>query len=305
VDSVPVEGLWIVSDSIQSPVLRGALEPFRRALMDQLGTPPLPLLAGARIVVRFGEADPAWGHVLTGDAQFIGVQQRRRTSQWLAGQLTHAVNILLAERGGASLAAWRADIRLFQDPGPLLEATHLELLTASVPSAQGCHEGSLEACARSLGLIDHLPEPSAEASAELRRFVEQRLRDRAAAPRLAAMYAACVDARDGTACVSFLERAGVHQPTLSARATGTLLLTVGDVGGSSALARFFSDTGVAIVPRLEAAAGIPIDSLLARWREMILAHRPAPTAVPAAMQWFVLGWATALVALATRSTRWR
>jgi hypothetical protein len=305
VDSVHVGGLWILSDSAESPVLLGAVESFRRLLMQQLGPAPLPLLAGARIAVRFGEPHPGWGHLVTGDTQFIGVQQRRRTSEWLTGQLAQAVSGLLAQRGGASMAAWRGDVRLFQDQGPLLEATHLELLTANAPGAEGCRDGSLEACARSLNLIARLPGQSVEANAELRRFVERRLRHRASEPALAPAYSACVDGGDAAACLAFLERAGVQEPTLSTRATGTLLVAIGDVGGPDALARFFADTGAAIVPRLEAAAGMPVDSLLARWRETILAHRPPPTAVPAGMQWFVLGWATVLVALATRSTRWR
>jgi hypothetical protein len=181
----------------------------------------------------------------------------------------------------------------------------VELLTANEPDAEGCRDGDLTACARALNLVPAGPERSPEALAELRRFVERRVRQRGSEPDLAPAYAACVNGDDGAACLTFLERAGIEEPTLSTRAAGTLLLTARDVGGPAAIARFFADTGAAVVPRLEDACGVPIDSLLARWRVTILAHRPPPTTVSADGQWLVLLWVTVLVGLATRSTRWR
>lgn len=305
VDSVRVGTLLILTDSSGSAVFQEARQRFQRALEERLDTIGFPLLAGARIGVRFGNPHPGWGHLVSGDAQLITVQLRHRTPEWLDGQLSHAVDALLARRGGASLAAWRADVRLFQDPAPLREATYLELLMARVPSAQGCYEGSLDACARGLNLTPDLPERSAEANAALRRFIARHLNHRAGETALAPSYAACVERGDDAACLTFLERAGLQEPTLSTRAAGTLLATVRDLGGPAALARFFADTGATIVPRLEAAAAMPIDSLLARWRDTILAHRPVPTSVPGAMQWLVIGWAGVFIAFATRSTRWR
>ena len=305
VDSVQVAGVWILSDSLDHPVLRPALETFRRLLANRLGDLPLPVLADARIFVRFGPAHPALARLLSADTQLIAVQQRHRTREWLTDQLAGAVSSLLVLRGGASVTTWHPDLRLFQDPAPLLELTHLELLTANVPSARGCYEGSVAACARGLNLTVRLTEGSAEGTAELRRFVAQRLRHRATEPALAPSFAACVDGGDGAACLAFLDRAGVQEPTLTSRAAGTLLIAVADLGGAEALRRFFADTGLAIVPRLEAAAAMPLDSLLARWHAGVLANRPTPTSVPAGLQWFALVWTAVLVALATRSTRWR
>lgn len=305
VDSLRVAGLWVVSDSLDHPVLRSALDAFRPLAVNRLGDLPLPALADARIFVRFGAAHPVPARLLSADTQLITVQQRHRTPEWLADQLGGAVNRLLVLRGGASVAGWHPDLRLFQDPVPLLELTHLELLTANVPGAQGCYEGSMAACARSVNLTARLTEGSAEGTAELRRFVAQRLRHRATEPALAQSFAACVDGDNGAACLVFLERAGVHEPTLSSRAAGTLLIAVADLGGADALRRFFADTGLAIVPRLEAAAAMPLDSLLARWHAEVLARRPTPTSVPAGLQWLAVVWTAVLVALATRSTRWR
>jgi hypothetical protein len=305
VDSVRVGGLVLFTDSLASPVFEAAVWWLRQRLAAQLGDAALPLLAGGRIGVRFANAHPGWARLVSDETQLIAVQQRRRTAAWLRDQFSGAVDAILARRGGASFAAWRADVRLFQDPAPVREATYLELLTASAPGARGCYDGSLAACAHALHLHPGQPLPSGEAAAELRRYIAQRLGERAAAPALASSYAACVERKDDAACLEFLEQAGVQPPTLSTRAAGTLLVTVSDLGGPEALARFFADTGAAVVPRLEAAAGMPLDSLLARWRGTILACRPAPTAVPAAMQWLVLGWTGVLVALAARSTRWR
>lgn len=304
VDSVTVGGLVLFTDSLGSPVFQAALEPFRRRLAERLGDASFPLLAGGRIGVRFGGTHPGWGRLVFDDTQLIAVQRLRRTPDWLANQLAAAVDAILARRGGASLAAWRADVRLFQDPAPVREATYLELLTAGVPGARGCYDGALGACAYALNLRPGQPPPG-DAAAELRHYIAQRLGERAGATALASSYAACVERDDDRACLEFLDQAGVQPPVLSTRAAGTLLATVPDLGGSGGLARFFADTGAAVVPRLEAAAGMPLDSLLARWRATILAYRPEPTAVPAAMQWLVLGWTGVLVALAARSTRWR
>jgi hypothetical protein len=84
-----------------------------------------------------------------------------------------------------------------------------------------------------------------------------------------------------------------------------VLLAARDVGGSDALPRFFADTGVAVVPRLEAAAGLPLDSLLGSWRASVLAHRPPATTTPLGTQWLAVVWVLGLAAVATRSTRWR
>jgi hypothetical protein len=305
VDSAQVRGVWIFTDSAESTVFRGALASLRGTLVDWLGRDADRLLDGARIGVRFAPAHPGWGRLLSGDAQLVAVQQYRPTAASLHGQLTHAAAVLLVRRGGASLADWRSDVRLFQDPAPLREAAYFELVTAGVPGARGCFDGSLDACARALGLRSDLPARSLDADTERRRFVATRLRHRATEPALAPSYAACVEQGDGAACLAFLERAGVREPTLSTRAAWTLLASVRDLDGGGALARFFGDTAGPVVPRLERAAGMPLDSLLARWRETVLAHRPPPTAVPGIAQWLVLGWAGVLVALATRSTRWR
>jgi len=297
-DSLRVGAFWIVSDSIGAPRLRDATGALDRILDERIGHLTLPETVPARIFVRFGPSAANWGALVTGDAQFINASLRRTTVERLTRELVHAVQTILGARAGSSFAGWRADVRLLEDERPLLAAANIELRTASVAGAAGCTDGHLGACAVALNLGSTSPE-------DLRRFIADRLRERRSESALRALYVACVDDGDDEACLTLLDRAGVPAPVLSTRARGTLLLVMRDAGGAGAVPRFFADTGAPIVPRLEAGAGMPIDSLLADWRETVMAYRPPPSTVPPGAQWLAFAWVGVLVILATRSTRWR
>lgn len=302
VDSIRIGPLWILSDSVASARLRDAAATLDRMLRDELGGVTVIGSAAPKIIVRFAAPSISWGRLIAGDAQFVALPFGASTAQ-LARQLAHAVQTILGLRAGASFAAWGADLRLFADQQPLFEATNVELRTASVPGATECLEGRLDACARALNLPSSAGD--LDAAADIRRFVTLRLSHRSAEPALAESYAACVHQEDDDACLRFLERAGVAEPALSARARGTLLITMRVLGGTDAFARFFADTGAAIVPRLEAGAGAPLDSLLGTWRTAVLAQHPPPPTLTATTQWLVFAWVVAFAAMATRSTRWR
>lgn len=304
-DTIRAGPLLVLTDSAGSPVLRDALARLRDVLAAGLGQQPIASLDDATIVVQFGPPSPGWQQLLGGDAQFVQMPRHDRTARHLGQQLAHAVGQVLAARGGHSLTAWRPDIRLFEDPAPWREATYIELATSSLPSVQACAANDLIACRYALQLADEAATPPPSLTAGLPPFVEQRYHWRANEPALARSYAGCVARSEAEACVDFLDLIGVGLPSMSTRAVGTVLLTAQDLGGEGALARFFADTGAAIVPRLEAAAGVPLDSLLAYWRATIRGHQPLATAVPAGMQWAAVGWILALTVLATRSTRWR
>jgi len=301
-DSLRVGGVWILSDSVDAPRLREAAGALERMLRSQFGDAPLFGSSAPRIIVRFAGASAGWGPLVTGDVQFVNAPRGASTAQ-VTRQLAHGVETLLAVRAGASFAAWGADLRLFTDQEALFEATNVELRTASVPGAIECMEGRLDACAAALNLASSPTDLTA--AAEIRRFIRLRLAHRGDEPALAESYAACVHGNDDDACLRFLEQAGVSEPAFSGRARGTLLLTMRAIGGDGAFARFFADTAAAVVPRLEAGAGVPLDSLLGAWRTAVLTERPPPPTLTAATQWLVLGWVVVLAAAATRSTRWR
>lgn len=304
-DTVRVGPIIVLTDSATSPLLRDALAGLRNRLADGLGTGAIPTLTGAVLVVRLGTPDPAWSRLVVGDAQFIQRSRRFATAERLTAQLAHGVREILVGRGGRSLGAWRADLRPFEDPRPLFEATYIELRTSPLPGAQRCFAGDLDACAYVLRLAPDTGAAQVDLVVGLPEFVERRFRWRANEPALARSFVACIGPRDGRACLEFLDLVGAEVPSASTRARGTVLLAARDLAGNEALPRFFADTGAAVVPRLEAAAGIPLDSLLGSWRATVLAHRPLATTIPLGTQWLAVVWVLGLAAVATRSTRWR
>jgi hypothetical protein len=83
-----------------------------------------------------------------------------------------------------------------------------------------------------------------------------------------------------------------------------LLFTALSVGGRGAWSRFVSAANVGIEPALVAAAAMPLDSLLARWRGGLLALRPiqGPMTPPVALA--ALCWSAAFLAGAIGAARW-
>jgi hypothetical protein len=92
---------------------------------------------------------------------------------------------------------------------------------------------------------------------------------------------------------------------LSAEARHSLARLVLDVGGRAAYTRLLRYPGRPLSERLAFAAGLPRDSLMARWRSSILAARPKPVTITAPGAWTALGWAVVFGLLALRSSRWR
>lgn len=303
-DTVAVRTLLLLTDSAAHGLLQDALPAFQAAL-DRTFGPALPaVLAGAHIVVRFGPPDPRWGPLLDGRAPFVQVDGQRTSAAQLARALTHAVEVLLTVRGGAGFADWHAAVQLFGDEIPLWDATYVELISSTYPGAVACNDGELDACRRALHLDGGSSWTPADA-AGLPAFIEGRLRHRSTEPKLADPYRRCVGAQDPAACTEFLERAGIEEPGFSTRARGTLLRLSARLAGPDAYGRFYADTAAPLEARLEHAAGMPLDSLVAAWRATVESYRPAPVSVPLHTQWAAVGWVLLLLGLASRSTRWR
>jgi len=83
-----------------------------------------------------------------------------------------------------------------------------------------------------------------------------------------------------------------------------LLLTALDLGGPDAWTRLRQASGSDVEPMLAAAAGMPIDSLLDRWRGQLLSLRPSER--PLSMPRLLLGlaWMAVLMLGALGSSRW-
>ena len=77
------------------------------------------------------------------------------------------------------------------------------------------------------------------------------------------------------------------------------------VGGRDAYRRLVADSAAPMGARLASAAGIPLDSLVGRWRAQAFAARPAPLALPWWATVAAIGWTAFFGFCATRSSRWR
>ncbi len=76
------------------------------------------------------------------------------------------------------------------------------------------------------------------------------------------------------------------------------------VGGDGALGRFTAADG-SVAAALEAAADMPIDSLVAHWHRGVVEHRPKATALTRHSAWAAVTWLVLMTLAASRSSRWR
>jgi hypothetical protein len=76
------------------------------------------------------------------------------------------------------------------------------------------------------------------------------------------------------------------------------------IGGPGAFDRFATTDGTAS-ERIAAAAKIPTDSVIGRWRTALVESQGSPTAIDLETAISALCWAAACGALALRSSRWR
>jgi hypothetical protein len=83
-----------------------------------------------------------------------------------------------------------------------------------------------------------------------------------------------------------------------------LLLTALELGGPEAWDRLRSAVGSDVEPMLAAAAGMPIDSLLRRWRSQLISLRPSEGPVIMTRLLLGLAWAAVLILGALGSSRW-
>lgn len=83
-----------------------------------------------------------------------------------------------------------------------------------------------------------------------------------------------------------------------------LLLTALDLGGPGAWARFRAASGPRVDAALAAAAGMPLESLLGRWRSQLLALRPTDAPIQGRGALLALGWTAALLLGALGLSRW-
>ena len=185
-----------------------------------------------------------------------------------------------------------------------VETLYEELATSPWSASRRCFDGSLVACRLALGITPVDPITGWYDAADRRNYVAHVL-----PLPITAITAAreCVRDGDDQACIASLKRApgGAPEPPLGAQARQLLVALAINTGGPDAYDRLLEHAGQPLEIRISAAAVVPIDTLVYRWRTRIISAHPQTVAADARAAWAAVAWGVLLMVIALRSTRWR
>ena len=212
---------------------------------------------------------------------------------------------------GASPTIYRTADQRLQDWAPhanpsILEANtvalYTELATSPWRSARECFTGRLDECRRALGISGEDPVLDWFDASDRRHYVLEYLKY---LPASQSRFAACTG-NDDAACIALMRLAPrVAAPPLSTTTRALLLALALDAGGRNAFDQLLDNPARPLEARLAAAAGIPADSLIGRWRRRVLAVRPKTVAADERVAWGAVVWSVLFALAALRSSRWR
>jgi hypothetical protein len=179
-----------------------------------------------------------------------------------------------------------------------------ELATAPSVAARRCYEGELDWCRTAFDLGQEKGSWELWYSASERQLAVSRIRKPDSDPRRAALWEGCVEFQSFSACDLFLGDEP-PEPPLSRTARSSLLISALREGGQGSFSRLRHAEAGSVEGKLVEAAGVPLDTLFARWRRDTLRSRTSAWAGLAKTPVPFLFWLVFLGILATRSTRWR
>lgn len=214
-------------------------------------------------------------------------------------------------RGDRALRDWLGMLLLpGDDPPRERSVVYVELVTAPTSVARRCFGGDRAACADALGLVPLEGAPARWWTANERRRIAAATygtyfyRSR---PALRDLATTCLERGADSACLRLLESVdpGTWPRPLSPSARAVLVRLALDHGGSGAYLRLVTDSTTAVPARLADIAGVPIDSLVDEWLQVVTSSRPKPVAVPWGNAVVALIWFGILMGSALRSSRWR
>jgi hypothetical protein len=242
------------------------------------------------------------GMLLAGDSLFVKIgMSRRYPLRYLEEKIARTLGEVLMRSVPAEISTW-AGGALRASSGDLPWVAR-EIITGASTAIRRCYEGDLGGCAQATGLRGgEDPWGNWFTPPERRIYVERRVRLADAAG--SALWDGCVRAGMDEACRVILQGRPLDAP-LTPRARASLLGQALEIGGAGAFRRL-RETGEGDLARhLEAAAGVPLDTLLASWRSKVLATRTSAWAGLDRSPFTLFLWILLFGALASRSTRWR
>ena len=184
----------------------------------------------------------------------------------------------------------------------------IQLVTAPSEAVRRCFLGDISRCGDvlqitdSTGLLTRWYVTPEEREALVRGSLTYYFASGGTAPTLRR----CLQ-HDAAACTALLQSLppGTLPPPLASPARMLLVREALGVGGRDAYRRLVASPDAPMGARLASAAGIPLDSLVRRWRARAFAARPAPLALPWWATVAAVGWTAFFGFCAMQSSRWR
>ena len=233
--------------------------------------------------------------------------QARESAVVIAGRMSRRAARVIMQAGDDRVVKWLVTP---VDPTPLRtgnrELMYVDLVTAPSQVASRCLAGDLVRCRDALGILETVDPLTEWYDAPERRLLVARMRDHLANGPRRAEFVECVDRHSYATCDRILRSMPgyVAPPALPPSARHHLFRLAIAAGGRDAYSRFALGTAT-VEQRLAAAAGMPIDSIVAHWRSDLMAARP-PSPVPSMVSiWTTVAWGIAIMLLALRVVSWR
>lgn len=215
------------------------------------------------------------------------------------------VEEILTDALGPSVRGWMgAVVPIDLDGKSALAAARVDLLLAKSDAARRCAMSDPGICAAVLNLRPVDDPATAFYSADQRRDIVSSV---GMILRRANQkdFDRCVSERIASVCdslVHVIPRDVIPEP-VPPRVRQSFLSYALKIGGEGAVDRMAQDGPIAA--RIEAAARMPIDSVMSQWRTTLLDSRTTSTALDMTTALSSLFWVTACACLALRSSRWR
>jgi hypothetical protein len=225
------------------------------------------------------------------------------------GTATVLLTTVTAPHFDPALAEWlRTALRPTLRPQDERTVVFVQLVTAPSEAVRRCFLGDIARCkdllqvGDSTGVVARWYVTPAEREA----LVTESFADYFARGPTAPSLRRCRQHRDDacTALLQSLPPGSLPRP-LGHTARLVLVREALRAGGRDAYRRLVASSRGVIGARLSSAAAMDIDSLVARWRNDVLAARPKPLTLPWWAGFAAIGWTAFFGFCALRSSRWR